>query len=259
MSETSPVFDAAELDDALNSLARVGHATIAGIFSETQVNAACQDLDAWASEFLADLDPEQRAWYLEQGGQSHALRKLDQPVFHRPVLRELAFHAPLVAVAKEWTQAERLRVCFSQVFMKPPEVGGAKPVHQDNFYFGPDRLDGMLTAWIALDEATLENGCLHFGETSHRAGVLPHYAPPDEPFNLQVLESDWRAFPFLGAPVPRGGASFHHGNTLHCSSANRSQRPRRAMAVHYLAADAELVRPALEYDTSYYVDVIESA
>ena len=56
-----------------------------------------------------------------------------------------------------------LCVFFSQVFMKPPGVGGPKPIHQDNFYFGPDDEDAMLTAWVALDEATTENGCLNYG------------------------------------------------------------------------------------------------
>ena len=44
----------------------------------------------------------------------------------------------------------------------------------------------MVTAWIALDDATLENGCLYFGEGSNLGPVYAHVAPADEPFNLQL-------------------------------------------------------------------------
>ena len=126
-----------------------------------------------------------------------------------------------------------LRVFFSQVFLKPPEAGGPKPVHQDNFYFGPADRDRVLTVWIAIDEATTENGCLFFVDGSHREAVLPHVAPPDEPFNLQLPAETAARFEMTAAPVSRGGVSFHHGNTLHQSSANGSRNPRRAVAIHF--------------------------
>jgi phytanoyl-CoA hydroxylase len=45
-------------------------------------------------------------------------------------------------------------------FFKPPEGGGPKPAHHDNFSFGPNDPEGVVTAGIALDDAALENGCL---------------------------------------------------------------------------------------------------
>ena len=83
-------------------------------------------------------------------------------------------------------RAEGVTVYFSQIFFKPPEGGGPKPVHQDNFYFGPRDRDEMVTAWVALDDATVENGCLYFGEGSNRGPVIPHVFPPGEPFNLLI-------------------------------------------------------------------------
>ncbi|MBC8327032.1 MAG: phytanoyl-CoA dioxygenase family protein [Verrucomicrobia subdivision 3 bacterium] len=57
------------------------------------------------------------------------------------------------------------------------------------------------------------------------------------------------------APVPRGGVSIHHGNTLHQSSANRSDQPRRAVTFHFLRNDARLVNPALAYDPAQAVRI----
>ena len=70
----------------------------------------------------------------------------------------------------------------------PGEGGGPKPVHQDNYYFGPKDHDEMVTAWVALDDATVENGCLFFGEGTHLGPVIPHTSPPGEPFNLLIPE-----------------------------------------------------------------------
>jgi ectoine hydroxylase-related dioxygenase (phytanoyl-CoA dioxygenase family) len=160
----------------------------------------------------------------------------------------------LVAIVEQLI-GSAVSVFFSQIFCKPPEFGGPKPVHQDNFYFGPEDPNATLTVWIALDDATVANGCLFYGDGSHRGPVHPHVAPPDEPFNLQIPTANMRNLKLTPAPVPAGGISIHHGNTWHQSSSNTSKRPRRAVAIHYLQNAASLVNPALEYDNSFRVRI----
>ena len=127
-------------------------------------------------------------------------------------------------------------------------------IHQDNFYFGPDDANATLTVWIALDDATVDNGCLFYHDV-HVDEILPHVAPPGEPFNLQITPEHASHLAMRPAPVPRGGVSFHHGNTPHQSSANRSQHSRRAAAFHYLSRSARLVSPALPYDAAFPVAI----
>lgn len=241
-------------DEQRTTWENTGHLTVPGVFSEADMREADADLVRWGEDFLATLAPENEAWFLEQSTQQRVLRKLDNPVFHRPVFRQLAKSPILLSLVEDLIGAD-LRVFFSQVFLKPPEAGGPKPVHQDNFYFGPADRDRVLTVWIAIDEATTENGCLFFADGSHRTAVLPHVAPPDEPFNLQLPAEDAARFDMTAAPVSRGGVSFHHGNTLHQSSANRSRNPRRAVAMHFLSGNNKLMAPALEYDPSVVVRV----
>jgi phytanoyl-CoA hydroxylase len=232
-----------------------GHVTVEGLFSVEQVSEAIADVEQWQLEFLAELQPEQKQWYLEGvANGEQRLRKLDNPVFHRSTFRRFASHQPLVNCVEQLI-GPGLRVWFSQVFMKPPGGGGPKPVHQDNFYFGPGNPDGVITVWIALDDATIENGCLYYGNGSNRGAVLPHVAPADEPFNLQIPSELAARISMTPAPVSRGGVSFHHGNTLHQSSENRSERSRRAVAIHYVNADTDFVTPALKYDESIVVAV----
>ncbi|MEO8281160.1 MAG: phytanoyl-CoA dioxygenase family protein, partial [Ideonella sp.] len=141
-------------------------------------------------------------------------------------------------------------VYFSQIFFKPPEGGGPKPAHQDNFYFGPTDPEGVVTAWIALDDATLENGCLYFGDGTNAGPVYAHFAPAGEPYNLQLPPAILDKQPMSPAPVRKGGVSFHHGNTFHASGPNHSDKWRRACALHFVSNGNEFANPALPYDHS---------
>lgn len=242
-------------EQQLRLFRETGHVVVPAVFDRDEVAAAIADIETWSSEFLAQMSDEQRNWFLEKGmGANAKLRKLDNPVFHRHQFQQMAKHTRLVE-AVEQLIGSGVSVFFSQVFMKPPEGGGPKPVHQDNFYFGPDDPDATLTVWIAIDDATVENGCLYYGDGSNHHAVIEHVAPPGEPFNLQVLAEQMSGFVMTPAPVPSGGISFHHGNTLHQSGSNTSRHSRRAVAMHYLRNDARLISPGLKYDDAMIVRI----
>jgi len=227
---------------------QAGHLTLPALFSTEQTKAVVDDIQAWGEQFLADLPPSQRAWYVDGGVTARTvLRKLDNPHHHREAVRQLA-RAPALVAAVEALVGPGVSVCFSQIFFKAPEGGGPKPAHQDNFYFGPNDPEGVVTAWIALDDATLENGCLYFGDGSNRGPVYGHEAPADEPYNLQLPAALLARQPMMPAPVLRGGVSFHHGNTFHQSGANLSLKWRRACALHYVNQHTWFEHPALPYD-----------
>jgi phytanoyl-CoA hydroxylase len=234
---------------------RAGHLTVPGVFTPAETDAAIADIERWGEEFVAGLPAEQRAWYIDGGVKARTvLRKLDDPAYFRPAIRRLASDARLVGLVESLI-GKGVAVCFSQVFFKPPEGGGPKPMHQDNFYFGPNDRDGMVTAWVALDDATEENGCMAFGEGSNQGPVLAHVAPLGEPFNLQVPPEIAATIAMTPAPVPKGGVSFHHGNTLHQSGRNLSPRWRRACALHYVSHRTVFATPALTYDAARRIAV----
>ena len=232
-----------------------GHYTVPGVFAPAEMDAAIADIERWGEEFLRDLPVAQRRWYLDGGVKAkEVLRKLDNPHFHRVSVHALARDPRLVSLV-EGAIGRGVSVYFSQIFFKAPEGGGPKPPHQDNFYFGPRDPEALITAWIAFDHATVENGCMFFGEGTHRKPLLPHAAPPEEPFNLQIDEAAASAIALTPAPVPRGGVSFHHGGVLHQSGSNRSPRWRRACALHYVRSDNAFVRPGLPYDESMFLRI----
>lgn len=232
-----------------------GHLTVPSLFSVEEVDAVLTDIQTWGDEFMAALPAEKRAWYLDAGVKTGAvLRKLDNPHHHREVMRKIAATPALVEVV-EALIGPSVSVYFSQIFFKGPEGGGPKPAHQDNYYFGPNDTEGVVTAWIALDDANLENGCLYYGEGTQRGPVYPHVAPENEPYNLQLTANILEKQPMVPAPVMRGGVSFHHGNTFHHSGPNHSTKWRRACAFHYVNASTFFEHPALPYDHSLILRV----
>ncbi|HVF10804.1 MAG TPA: phytanoyl-CoA dioxygenase family protein, partial [Abditibacteriaceae bacterium] len=126
-----------------------------------------------------------------------------------------------------------LKLYQDQLFMKPPRVGSRQPYHQDQplgFHIDPPHL--MVTCWTALDDATLENGCLRVIPGTHRKGVLP--ATAIDEYEQQALNHSLvREVPL---PLKAGECSFHHGHLLHSSYPNLSQQRRRGYATHYVSA-----------------------
>ncbi|MEM9221759.1 MAG: phytanoyl-CoA dioxygenase family protein [Pseudomonadota bacterium] len=234
-----------------------GHVTVPGVFPCERMDGAIADATAWGEEALAAMSAEERAWYAENAGASSVLRKLDNPHKSRAVFEALARDATLVGLV-EGLIGRGVSVYFSQVFFKPPHGGGPKPAHQDNYYFGPSDPDGLVTAWIALEDADEANGCLRYGRGTHRGPILPHTAPEDRPFDLQLSDTDLAGIQMRPAPVPKGGVSFHHGGTVHRSADNRSARWRRACALHYVRSDVVFQTPALPYDGDLVLKITDA-
>jgi phytanoyl-CoA hydroxylase len=125
----------------------------------------------------------------------------------------------------------------SMALVKPAHHGSEKAWHQDNAYFSVQNLDAMLGVWIALDDATVENGTMHFLPGGHQAGPLKHFHSDD-----CEIEKD-RYSPDTAEPVclKAGGAVFFHGNIPHFTPRNHSPNRRRALQYHFRAATNPVV------------------
>ncbi len=135
----------------------------------------------------------------------------------QPILRTLLDEAP---------------VLFQSMALLKPPGGVEKPWHQDNAYFSTGNLDAVIGTWIALDDATVENGCMHFLPGAHLRGPLRHHHTSD----CEILPD--RLDLSLAVPVPlrAGGIIFFHGNAPHQTPPNQSNQRRRALQFHYRTA-----------------------
>ena len=119
---------------------------------------------------------------------------------------------------------------WSHMILKPPRVGGPLPWHQDEAYWDTSFAYRALGMWVPLDPATIDSGCMHFLPGSHAGEVRTHRHIDDDP-NVHGLETDVPdADRAVAVPIDAGGATFHHCRTLHMTTPNVSDLPRRAWA-----------------------------
>jgi phytanoyl-CoA hydroxylase len=176
-------------------------------------------------------------------------RKIDRPFLKGSQFRKLVMDPRLISLIERLIGVPPVPVA-DQIFMKPPRFGIAKPYHQDNFYFRCTPAGHVMTAWIALDDATLANGCLRYIDGSHLGPLLPHEPVPGQPFDNAPPAGCIDVSRESQAEVGKGGVIFHHSMTLHASGRNESDTWRRGYATHW--ASRETVSESAFLDAGYF-------
>ena len=157
------------------------------------------------------------------------LPQIINPVNYAPELRNTAFRANALAIARQLLGPETT-AAFEHAILKPAHYGAATPWHQDE----ATRVDAnfeyeQLSIWMPLQEATPENGCMQYIAGTNKGDVLPHRSPKCDP-KIHAIECAGGFDPADATlcPLPPGGATIHHGRTLHSAGPNNSDSPRRA-------------------------------
>jgi hypothetical protein len=151
-----------------------------------------------------------------------------------PGFHDLLWH-PRFVTAAEQLLGGMVRFWHDQLFCKPSGHGGVVSWHQDYSYWTRTTPLSHLSCWIALDDATTDNGCVQFIPGSHRWDLLPitGLAGDMNAIRKVLNDSQWEAFSEpTDAPIRKGECSFHHPLTIHGSGENRSDNPRRATVIN---------------------------
>lgn len=159
-----------------------------------------------------------------------------------PAFLALCLDGPIVDAAERLLGARDLLMWGTYGFAKPARDGLPVDWHQDGRYFPLAPME-TVTAWLALDDASEENGCLRMIPGSHRARrFLPHVMRSnwgrDTALPLAVEQADAaRAVPL---EVPAGHFEIHDPYTVHGSGPNLSDRPRWGIQILYATRRAKL-------------------
>lgn len=155
-----------------------------------------------------------------------------------PALHDVLWNPAFVMAASQLLDDKPVRFWHDQLFYKPARKGGGVAWHQDYSYWTRTRPIAHITCWCALDDATIENGCLHYIPGSHRWGLLPKPVIAGELEGIKDFLNDTQKEQFAHpqpAQVCAGEAIFHHPLTLHGSGENKSRQPRRAFVINAFA------------------------
>ena len=159
------------------------------------------------------------------------IRKIDGLVESDDRFLRLGRHPNIVGVLSRILGPD-IKMFRNAVLLKPPDVGSAKGMHQDSPYW-PIRPMELCSCWFAIDEATVENGCMGVIAGAHRAGALPHVHVTDD-YVIPPEHYDEAAKTL--APMPAGAGLFFHSLLPHATEPNRSGTWRRAIALSYMSA-----------------------
>lgn len=167
---------------------------------------------------------------------------IHQPHYISAVMEKYVRHPRICGVLSQVTAAHlpywdgSVKCMQSMLFVKPPGFQG-QAWHQDEIYI-PTRDRSLIGAWIAMDDATVENGCLWVLPGSHRSGYL---YPQRDHNNNDEFDVGQESYGFDDSPsvpveVKAGAVVFFNGYLLHRSFRNRSHIYRRVLVNHYCNA-----------------------
>ena len=158
-----------------------------------------------------------------------------------PLVRDYLAH-PKITPVLQALLSPNVKCMQSMLFVKGPGKPG-QSWHQDE-YFIPTRDRSLIGAWIAVDDADEDNGCLWIIPGSHRPGYIRRrvdYAGDDFGDRDVCTLEPYTEADAVPVAVPSGSVVFFHGHLLHSSRRNRTaDRFRTALVNHYMSAESQL-------------------
>ena len=122
----------------------------------------------------------------------------------------------------------------------PGVAAGAVPWHQDKSYWPDANANPVITVWIPLVDATLENGCLHIWPRTHTARILSFHA---ETYTgtayTEIDEEHLKKIEAVPLPLQAGGAILFNDRCVHMSTPNNSDRVRWSVDLRYQPTDQD--------------------
>jgi ectoine hydroxylase-related dioxygenase (phytanoyl-CoA dioxygenase family) len=151
-----------------------------------------------------------------------------------PDVEELILDERFGGIAGTLAGVDGIRIWHDQALIKPP-YGNPTAWHLDNPFWSFSSRDAI-SVWIALDDATISNGCLWYLPGSHRTA---RFEGVEIGANFGALFDgypEWRELEPVAVPCSAGGAVFHNGLVAHAAGANMTPRSRRAMTCAFMPA-----------------------
>lgn len=243
-SIATPVsLDEAHAADSIGHYRRHGWLAVRDVWEDRTVSATSRLLDSLAA-----------------GGGAHAARQFEVAAPRRdagrpvtPTVRKLGFpvdqatasglpvdEPTMLGIVRKLMDVVDVELYQAMALLKPAAGGREKPWHQDHAYFDLAIGTPIVGVWIAIDEATLQNGCMHLLDRGHAAGPRPHVAIRD----WQLCDTEMLGIGSVAVPLAPGGALFFDGLLPHGTPTNRSGSRRRAVQLHFCPAGSRRVTKA---------------
>jgi len=204
---------------------------------------------------LARLYVNQAGWAVGQqfdlggpdsAGAAPVLPQILNPSRFEPGLCHSTFRDDGGELAHQLLGGERgeIEMNIEHAILKPGSYGAQTPWHQDEAYWRmPDHDARAVALWMALQDATVANGCLWYLPGSQRGPIRVHQPIGNDPavHGLETLDVDPSAA--VAVPMSAGSVVIHHVRCLHYAGANTTPAPRYAYTLGYLRPSVPAAQP----------------
>ena len=209
-----------------------GYVVVPDLVDADTVAAVRADLDGFEAEvdaFLKTRD-DGRFSIAETGALTVALHA----VTRSPAAEALSRHPAILGLCADLVGPD-VRLYWDQAVYKKTEKPRRVPWHQDNGYTYVEPQE-YLTVWLALTDATLDNGCPRVAPGLHMHGTLAHYYV--EPLGFECFTDPPSPRGEEVAPVKASGAVVFSSLMPHLTGPNLTDEVRKAYIVQYAPAGA---------------------
>ncbi|XP_076014775.1 phytanoyl-CoA dioxygenase domain-containing protein 1 [Genypterus blacodes] len=156
---------------------------------------------------------------------------------HEPLYQNATQSPKIQGIAKKLGLIHPVIVQSMYIF-KQPGIGGEVMPHQDATFLYTEPLGRVMGLWIALEDATVNNGCLWFIPGSHISGISRRFVRTPKGANVVTdfigTEKTYDEEKFEATPVKKGSAVLIHGEVVHRSAENSSEDSRHVYAFHIM-------------------------
>jgi phytanoyl-CoA hydroxylase len=267
--ESLPSFDAPDGGSLTPEMVEAYRQAGVLILEDFVSREACAELRARTQELVDEFDPAEvhgvfsttsqeqlnDAYFIESGGEirfflendafddagqlrdtkenclnkmGHAMHDLD------PVFEKFSHSAALAEIVNRLGNSDPAIIQSMYIF-KPPRIGGEVVCHQDSTYIYTEP-ESCIGFWFALEDATTENGCMHFIPGQHKEPLKArNYRSGENSLTTEVLDSDpWPEHRKVAAPARAGTLVIFDGRSPHMSGPNVSDKSRHAYTLHII-------------------------
>jgi ectoine hydroxylase-related dioxygenase (phytanoyl-CoA dioxygenase family) len=233
-----------------------GYLGIENVFSPAEVAELGRVTDEFveksravtANDAVFDLEPSHTP-------ETPRLRRLKDPIKQHPAYRRAILHPKVLKIVSQLI-GPSITSNGNKLNLKLANVGSPVEWHQD-WAFYPHTNDDLLAVGVAMDDSSLENGCLMVLPGTHRGPILDHHQ--DGVFAGAVTEPGFRPDGAVPILLKAGGISIHHTRLLHGSAPNLSPHMRRLLLFQYCAADAWPLLPGDKPWETYAASVLQGS
>ncbi|MEP7268058.1 MAG: phytanoyl-CoA dioxygenase family protein [Saprospiraceae bacterium] len=159
-------------------------------------------------------------------------------------IHQKPYHRSALQLAKSLLGSD-LEMDFDMLINKAPHTDTITPWHQDAAYWVNMPDNRAVSCWMALDKATIENGCMWYVPKSHLGEIRSHQFAGKEGGALVCDGSEAEG---IAVPLQAGSCVLHAGRTLHYSRGNSTDFHRRAWIINFRPKEMILLERSMGVD-----------